>query len=85
MLKLHYLDKLPMEDVGKVLGVHRLTVLRRLERARAELSEGTKERLEIALSLAPSDVDSVLRLIQSHLDVSLERALQSSAPFGRTA
>jgi RNA polymerase sigma-70 factor (ECF subfamily) len=82
LLKLHYLDKLSMEDVGKVLGVHRLTVLRRLERARAELSEGTKERLETALSLAPSDVDSVLRLIQSHLDVSLERALQSQGEAG---
>ena len=82
LLKLHYLDKLSMEDVGKVLGVHRLTVLRRLERARAELSEGTKERLEMALSLARSDVDSVLRMIQSHLDVSLERALQSQSGEG---
>jgi RNA polymerase sigma-70 factor (ECF subfamily) len=77
LLKLHYLDKLSMEDIGKVLGVHRLTVLRRLERVRAELSEETKERLETALSLAPSAVDSVLRMIQSHLDVSLERALES--------
>lgn len=75
LLKLHYLDRLSMEDVGKVLGVHRLTVLRRLERARQELSEGTKERLEAELRLAPPDVDSLLRLIQSRLDVSLQHAL----------
>src|ERR1700744_5787370 len=46
LLKLHYIDRLAMEEVGKVLGVHRLTVLRRLEKARSELSEDTKARLE---------------------------------------
>ncbi len=75
LLKLHYLDRLSMEEVGKVLGVHRLTVLRRLERARHELSEGTKERLEAELRLAPPEVESLLRLIQSRLDVSLQHAL----------
>jgi RNA polymerase sigma-70 factor (ECF subfamily) len=78
LLKLHYLDRLSMEEVGKVLGVHRLTVLRRLERARHELSEGTKERLEIELRLAPPDVDSLLRLIQSRLDMSLQQAFAQS-------
>lgn len=75
LLKLHYLDRLSMEEVGKVLGIHRLTVLRRLERARHELSEGTKERLEAELRLAPPEVESLLRLIQSRLDVSLQNAL----------
>lgn len=75
LLKLHYLDRLGMEEVGKVLGVHRLTVLRRLERARHELAEGTKERLESELRLDPPDVESLLRLIQSRLDVSLQGAL----------
>ena len=78
LLKLHYLDRLSMEEVGKVLGVHRLTVLRRLERARHELSEGTKERLEVELRLAPPEVESLLRMIQSRLDVSLQHALAES-------
>jgi len=77
LLKLHYLDRLSMEEVGKVLGVHRLTVLRRLERARHELSEGTKERLETELRLGPPEVESVLRLIQSRLDMSLQQAFQT--------
>lgn len=75
LLKLHYIDRLSMEEVGKILGVHRLTVLRRLERVRQELSEGTKERLEVELRLSAPDVESVLRLIQSRLDVSLQQAL----------
>lgn len=80
LLKLHYLDRLSMEEVGKVLGVHRLTVLRRLERARQELSEGTKERLETELRLAPPEVESLLRLIQSRLDMSLQTAFAERAP-----
>lgn len=78
LLKLHYLDRLSMEEVGKVLGVHRLTILRRLERARQELSEGTKERLEVELRLAPPEVESLLRMIQSRLDVSLQQALSDT-------
>lgn len=77
LLKLHYLDRLSMEEVGKVLGIHRLTVLRRLERARHELSEGTKERLESELRLAPPEVESLLRMIQSRLDMSLQAAFQT--------
>jgi len=79
LLKLHYLDRLSMEEVGKVLGVHRLTVLRRLERARQELADTTKGRLETELRLAPPEVESLLRLIQSRLDVSLQHALTEAA------
>lgn len=75
LLKLHYLDRLSMDEVGKVLGVHRLTVLRRLERVRRELSEQTKARLQQELRLASPEVESVLRLIRSRLDVSLHRVL----------
>ena len=82
LLKHHYLDRLSMEEVGKVLGVHRLTVLRRLERARHELSEGTKERLEQELRLAPPEVESLLRLIQSRLDMSLQHALAERSSAG---
>lgn len=79
LLKLHYLDRLSMEEVGKVLGVHRLTVLRRLDRAREELSSATKERLQIALKLAAPDVESLLRFIQSRLDVSVRQAFAESS------
>jgi RNA polymerase sigma-70 factor, ECF subfamily len=82
LLKLHYLDRLSMEEVGKILGIHRLTVLRRLERARQELADTTKERLETELRLGPPEVESLLRLIQSRLDVSLQHALSEAAGNG---
>lgn len=39
----------------------------------------TKERLAILLSLDPGDTDSILRLVQSQLDVSLERRLRDES------
>ncbi len=85
LLKLHYLDRLSMDEVGRILGVHRLTILRRLERARRELEEGTKERLEVELRLAPPEVESLLRMIQSRLDVSLQNALTEVSAKERVA
>lgn len=77
VLKLHYLDRIGMEEIGRILGVHRLTVLRRLERTRQLLAESTKERLASQLRLSGTEVESLLRLIQSRLDISLRAAFDS--------
>lgn len=75
-LKLHYLDRLSMEEIGRILGVHRLTVLRRLERTREQLSVTTKDRLQSQLRLSGTEVESLLLLIQSRLDLSLRVAFE---------
>lgn len=85
ILKLHYLDRIGMEEIGRILGVHRLTVLRRLERTRQLLAETTKERLASQLRLSGTEVESLLRLIQSRLDVSLQSAFAESAEEHRAA
>lgn len=77
VLKLHYLDRIGMEEIGRLLGVHRLTVLRRLERTRQLLADTTKERLAAQLRLSGTEVESLLRLIQSRLDVSLRSAFEA--------
>lgn len=76
VLKMHYLDKASMEEIGRVVGAHRITVLRRLERTRAQLAEDTKQRLSARHQLSGAEVESMLRLIQSHLDLSLQSALE---------
>ena len=78
VLKLHYLDRIGMEEIGRLLGVHRLTVLRRLERTRQLLAETTKERLASQLRLSGTEVESLLRLIQSRFDMSLRSAFEAS-------
>ncbi len=71
LLRQHYLDGLTMEHIGSLHGVHRVTVHRWIDRARAALAERTRSNMADALGLHDAEVKSVLRLIQSRLDVSL--------------
>ncbi len=71
LLRQHYLDGLTMEHIGALHAVHRVTVHRWIDRARATLAERTRANMAGALGLRDAEVKSVLRLIQSRLDVSL--------------
>jgi RNA polymerase sigma-70 factor (ECF subfamily) len=75
LLRQHYLDGLTMEHIGSLHGVHRVTVHRWIDRARATLAERTRSNMAGALGLRDAEVKSVLRLIQSRLDVSLRSQL----------
>ena len=46
-----------------------------LGKARSALLSLTKERLAIILSVDPGETDSILRLVQSQLDVSLRQLM----------
>ena len=75
LLRLQFVDGLSIDDLGSVLGVHRATAARRLQAIRDKLARGTKDLLMAELGLSPNDVESVIRLIQSNLAVSLRRHL----------
>jgi hypothetical protein len=55
--------------------VHRATAARWIAKLVEKLLEDTRARLQVALDLDASELDSVLRLIQSCLDASIGRAL----------
>lgn len=76
LLRYQICDGMSIDAVGAIYQVHRATAARWLSKARSALVELTKERLAILLSLDPGDTDSILRLVQSQLDVSLERRLR---------
>ena len=76
-LRLHVLDGLSIDEIAPMYRVHRSTAARWLTRARELLLTETRAGLMRELGLGASDVDSVIRLIQSNLDVSLSGALQS--------
>ena len=78
-LRLHVLDGLSIDEIAPIYRVHRSTAARWLTRARELLLRATRDGLMRELGLAAPDVDSVLRLIQSNLDVSLSGALRSEA------
>jgi RNA polymerase sigma-70 factor, ECF subfamily len=83
-LRLHILDGLSIDEIAPMYRVHRSTAARWLSRARELLLTATRAGLMRELGLAAGEVDSVIRLIQSNLDVSLGGALHSAnqAPRG---
>ncbi len=73
LLRYRFLDDLSIDEIGTLYRVHRATVARWIAAIRESLFEGTRARLVGRLDLSESEVDSVLRLIDSQLDVSIER------------
>lgn len=75
LLRMSFVAKLTVDEIGGFYRVHRATAARRLARARARLAELTKERLHDQLQLDEGDFTSILQLIQSQLDLSISRIL----------
>lgn len=71
LLRYKFVDDLSIDEIGKIYRVHRATVARWLAAIRETLFEETRARLMAQLQLDESEVDSVLRLIDSQLDVSI--------------
>jgi RNA polymerase sigma-70 factor, ECF subfamily len=80
LLRLQVLDRLAIDGIGAIYGVHRATAARWLIKARSELVAATRARLAERLRLEVDEVTSVIRLIQSRLDASVERLLDEADP-----
>jgi RNA polymerase sigma-70 factor (ECF subfamily) len=76
LLRMHYADGLSLDAIAKMYRVHRATVVRQLERARAHLGATVRRRLETSLDAERSEIESILRLIRSRMDVSIGSALR---------
>lgn len=74
----HYLDDLGIDQLGALYRVHRATAARWVAAAREELLERTRASLQERLSISSPELDSVLRLIASRLDVTLRDILKPS-------
>jgi RNA polymerase sigma-70 factor (ECF subfamily) len=77
VLRHHFVDGLTTEEIGALYGVHKTTAFRWLEAARTALSKRTRAGFQARLHALPAELDSILRLLQSHLDLSLSRVLAS--------
>ncbi len=74
LLRLHLVDGLGIDHLSSILGVHRATAARRLERARNRVAD--RVRAAMVRQLGDQGVrDSLLRHIRSQLDLSLSRIL----------
>jgi RNA polymerase sigma-70 factor (ECF subfamily) len=77
ILRLHYIDGLNIDGIGRVFQVHRATVARWLSRIRSDVLAGAKARLAARLGTELDDADSVIGVLAGELDVTLSRMLVS--------
>jgi len=71
LLKQRLKHHLGVEDLGRLHGVHAGTISRWVNAARAALARGTREAMMAQLQVRDDEVSSILRLIESQLDVTL--------------
>ncbi len=64
-----------VDRIGELYGVHRATAARWVSAARDALGENLRREASTRLSVPPDEVDSIVRLVHSQIDVSLARIL----------
>jgi RNA polymerase sigma-70 factor (ECF subfamily) len=77
ILAQHHIDGLSIDELAKLLDVHRATVARRIVKLRETLLMGTRERLLEKLNVDDETLESLWRVAASRLDVSVFRLLRS--------
>lgn len=78
LLRLHYLEGLRAEELGRVFDTHRTTVWRWLTQCRERLLAST--RLKLAALVPEGELSSLMGAVHSQLDVSLSRVLGGKPP-----
>jgi RNA polymerase sigma-70 factor (ECF subfamily) len=71
MLRSRLLHGLSNRQIAQLFDCDRATVTRRLTAVRERLLATTKAALVAELRITPAELDSVLRLIQSRLEITL--------------
>jgi RNA polymerase sigma-70 factor (ECF subfamily) len=76
VLRLCYVDGLKLVQLARLYDVHETTAARWVSPAAADVADDARRRLMARLSLSPSSLDSVARMVLSNLDFSIARVLQ---------
>jgi RNA polymerase sigma-70 factor (ECF subfamily) len=75
LLRYSVVDGWTVDRIGALYGIHRATAARRVAAAREELGALIRAELAARLAISVDEVDSIVRLVQSRIDVSFERLL----------
>jgi RNA polymerase sigma-70 factor (ECF subfamily) len=76
LLRFHFVDGLTFEKIGAIYHVHRATVGRRIEEARAAVLEGMRRELRARAGLSTTELDSLMGGIPSQLELSIIELLR---------
>lgn len=75
VIQLHFIEGLSLSELGKLHGVNKSTVSRWIAHARTRIETELRTRLQDKLGLHEDDLDSLLGVLRSRIDLSLERLL----------
>jgi RNA polymerase sigma-70 factor, ECF subfamily len=82
ILRLHYVDGVNIDGIGRIFQVHRATVARWLVRIRADVLAGAKRRLAARVGAEADEAESVVAALAGEIDITLSRALGSVTAGG---
>ena len=71
VLRQYYIDGLTIDQLAALYHVDRATTARWVIGARTGVLDGTRDRLRAVLGVSSDEVESILRLVRSELDLSL--------------
>ncbi len=80
LLRLHYLETFSLERLATLQQVHTSTIKRRLAEARADALAAVRKLLRERLRLSDDEGMSLLRFLESRMDLSLRSAFSISRP-----
>jgi RNA polymerase sigma-70 factor (ECF subfamily) len=75
LLRYQLVDGFTVDRVGALYGVHRATAARWVSAARDELGDLIRAEIAAKLAIDVDEVDSIVRMVQSRVDVSIERLI----------
>ena len=75
LLRYSVVDGWSIDRIAALYGLHRSTAARRVSAARDQLAAAIRAEVAARLAISIDEVDSIVRLVQSKLEVSLERLL----------
>ncbi|HUS31633.1 MAG TPA: sigma factor-like helix-turn-helix DNA-binding protein [Kofleriaceae bacterium] len=75
LLRYQLIDGLTIDEIGGIFRVHRATAARWIAKIRDDLVMRTREMMAASLGVDTSEAASIVRLVQSQLDVSVIRHL----------
>jgi RNA polymerase sigma-70 factor (ECF subfamily) len=78
LLRLSVVDRLGIDELARLLNVHRATAARRLVAAREQLARSLTDHVRREAKLSPSEAASAVRAIQSKIDLSLSRVMRDA-------
>ena len=75
-----YVDRHTLDQIAAHYAVHRTTVARTLAAAREQLITETRANVASAIDVDNDELQSVIRMLDSRIDLSLSRVLATQAP-----